>query len=504
MKVEIMKNKNFLNYLLIKLFLILTITTTASAEPSMRRCMILPIKDSVGGAIGFKVFNRVERYLKASKWCYYRSNSEIINILSNYKNSLDKALGNPQVLKIVADKTKAGSLIKVDLESMAKGMRVNVDVIGPNGKDSYFSQSTEINTDEIGVIAQTINNWLDVYEKNIPYDARVVGVLGQQFTIDIGEQAGIYNDYTVNVVRPVKKQKHPLLKEIVEWKTMPVAEAKIFHVGKSQSQVKVVKYKRETLIQPEDWIIISKTNSNQTIEKLKYTPMRDDKSDQFSFGKLGQVGLFLNVGSGSHSNSGGTLKKLGGFTGGIGLSGEIWATRNYWLSMNIDKHFGSYSQKEGTFQNDSNSLSYSAFKLKAGYKYLPLGFFYGPQVDGYVGYASYSYGFDTQSSDEITAVKFKGLMLGARGSMPLIKDVRIYMLLDFIFKPGYSEEITIMGEADSTSNFNLELGGNYKYSPNMYFDGSIGYISSRAKFASPDREVSLKNTNFKLGAKFNF
>jgi hypothetical protein len=387
---------------------------------------------------------------------------------------------------------------------MAKGMKVKVDVVGPNGKDNYFSQTTEINSDEIGVIAQTVNNWLDVYEKNIPYDGRVVGVLGQQFTVDIGEQAGIYNDYTIKVVRPVKKQRHPLLKEIVEWKTMPVAEAKIFHVGKSQSQAKVIKYDRETLIQPEDWIIISKNNANQTTERLKYTPMRDEKSDQFSFGKLGQVGLFLNIGSGSNTITGTSFKKIGGFTGGVGLSGEIWATRNYWVSMHIDKHFGSYSKKEGTLQNDSNSLSYSAFKLKAGYKYLPLGFFYGPQVDAYVGYSSYSYGFDSQTSDEITAVKFKGLLLGGRGSMPLIKDVRIYMSLDFIFKPGYAEDIQVFGEADSTSNYNIELGGNYKYSPNMYFDGGISYVSNSARFENPDKEVSLKNTNFRVGAKFNF
>lgn len=494
--------KTFLKFLLINIVLLLSVT--ASAAPSMRRCMILPIKDSVGGAIGFKVYNRVERYLKSSKWCYYRSNSEIINILSNYKNSLDKALENPEVLKIVSEKTMAGSLIKVHLTSMAKGMKIDVSVIGPNGKDNYFSQSTEINTDEIDVIAQTVNNWLDVYEKNIPYDGRVLGVLGQQFTIDIGEQAGIYNDYTVKVVRPIKKQRHPLLKEIVEWKTLPVAEARIFHVGKSQSQAKVIKYETETLIHAEDWIIISKNNANQTTEKLKYTPLKDENSDQFSFGKLGQVGLFLNIGNGSHTNSSSSLKKMGGFVGGVGLTGEIWATRNYWASMSIDKHFGSFSEKEGTFQNDSNSLSYSAFKMKVGYKYLPLGFFYGPQVDGYVGYASYSYGFDTQSSDQITATKFKGLLLGGRGSMPLVKDIRIYIGLDFIFKPGYEEEVTVFGEADSTSNFNIELGGNYKYSPNMYFDGGISFINNTAKFVSPEREVKMKNTNFRVGAKFNF
>ena len=77
--------------------------------------MLLPVRDSVGGALGFKVFEDVERYLKDSDWCYYTSNSEILNILSNYKRNLDSVLTNPEVLKIISEKTKTGSLMKVDI-----------------------------------------------------------------------------------------------------------------------------------------------------------------------------------------------------------------------------------------------------------------------------------------------------------------------------------------------------------------------------------------------------
>ena len=62
----------------------LSFSTFAHATQSMRRCMLLPVQDSVGGAIGFKVFEEVEKYLKQSEWCYYRPNSAILNILSNY------------------------------------------------------------------------------------------------------------------------------------------------------------------------------------------------------------------------------------------------------------------------------------------------------------------------------------------------------------------------------------------------------------------------------------
>ncbi|EQC43223.1 hypothetical protein M900_2813 [Bacteriovorax sp. Seq25_V] len=468
--------------------------------------MILPVRDSVGGAIGFKVYDLVERYLKASKWCYYQSNSEIINILTNYKNTLDQALNNPEVLKIVSEKTQAGSLIKIKLDSMAKGMNIEVTVLGPNGKDVYFNQVTAIESDEIEVIAQTVNNWLDVYEKNIPYDARVVGVLGTQFTIDLGQQAGIYNGYEINVVRPVKKQRHPLLKEIVEWRTMPIATAKLFHVGQSQAQAKILKYERETLVQVDDWILISKNTADvKNNESLEYGVQIRPDDESSSFGKLGFIAGYLNLGSGSaridNSSSG---KEIGGLNIGVGLAAEIWATRNYWAGLDIDKHFGSHSKKEGTFNSDSNSLSFSKFKLKVGYRYLPLGFFYGPQLDGYIGYGSYTYGYDNKVADGITETVYKGIFLGGKGSMPIIKDVRAHLLIEFMLSPGYEETLKIYGEADTVKSFNLEVGGSYQYSPNTAFVGAMEYISNSAEFENSDTVVKHKNLNFKIGASFNY
>ena len=142
------------------ILIVIFFCTIFTAEASMRRCMILPVKDNVGGAIGFKVFEDVERYLRDSDWCYYTSNSEILNILANYKKNLDQVLENPRVLKIISEKTNTGSLIKVKVENEVKGVNVEIEVIGKNGEDIYFKESTRLNTEEHKVISQTIKNWL--------------------------------------------------------------------------------------------------------------------------------------------------------------------------------------------------------------------------------------------------------------------------------------------------------------------------------------------------------
>lgn len=489
--------------LLLTSFIIL-ISIDAFAAPSARRCMILPVRDTVGGAIGYEVFSKIERYLKSSRWCYYQYNSEIINILSNYKQDLDKALENPKVLRLVSDKTNAGSIIKVKIESLPQGVTVHLKIIGANGRDILFREELDLNQDDPDVIAQTVNNWLDQYEKQIPYDARVLGVLGQQFSIDLGKDAGIYVDYEVKIVRPMRRRRHPLLKEVVDWDTKTIGTGRIIHVGESLSQVKVLRYEDKSLVQVDDWVIINKNTKSSEKREMQYTPTEDEEA--YSFGLLGNFGASLLLGTGSNNNSsasGGT-KAISGFDFKIAIEGEIYATRNYWVGIDLEKGFGSYSKDSGTLSPEDNSMDSSTFRLLAGYKYLPMGFFFGPQIDVYLGYGSYSHGYDTQISNGFTGVNFSGLLIGAKGSMPIVKDLRIYFQFDFMFSPSYEEDVTVFGNASDTSNIYLEAGGEYKYGPAVTLFGGIAYLGNKAEFASDQRKVDIKSTSLKAGVKFKF
>lgn len=461
--------------------------------------MLLPVKDSVGGALGFKVFEEVERYLKDSEWCYYETNSGILDILSNYKRNLDAYLQNKDVLKVIAVKSNAGSLIRVDLVNQVKGVDVRIKVLGENGEDVYFKEETRLNTEDYTVIAQTVKNWLDIYEKNIPYDGIIIGVLGDQFTTDVGKSYGVRPESTVKVVKPIRKKRHPLLKEIVDWETELIAKGKIFHTAPSQSQGNVSTYESKKRVNIGDWLLIDKNQKAKAKQDMNFGEL-----DDFEFGKHGKVGLYGVLGSGSKSIPSTNSKKIGGMIFGVDLLSEIWLTRNYFAGIEIGRRIGSFKTQSGTLQSDSNTLSSSVFKIKGGYKFLPLGFFYGPQVDGYLGYARYGFGFDTSRTDGITGVSFSGIMLGAKGSMPIHKLFRIFLMLDFLFNPGFSEDVRVNGTADSTSTFNIEIGGNYQYNPNMTFDAGIGYISSKAEFKSTVTSIAIKKTALRIGATFTF
>lgn len=482
------------------LVLLFTFTFASLEAATMRRCMVLPIKDNVGGALGFKVFEEIEKYLKDSDWCYYTSNSEILNILANYKRNLDQVLENPRVLKIISEKTDTGSLIKIKVENEVKGVNVAIEVLGANGEDIYFKENTRLNTDQYEVIAQTIKNWLVVYEKTIPYDGVISGVLGNQFTADVGTNRGVFQGNEVAVLRPLGKRNHPLLKEIVDWETEKLGEGKIIHSTENQSQGNILSYTTKKRMRVGDWVLLDRKKNAGVIEKRKF----DDEDDQYGFGKLGQVSLLFNIGKGSATAATPDVKKLGGTVLGIDLRSQLWITRKYWVGLDIAKTFGSLSSEEGTVVKSKNNMSNSFYKIKAGYKYLPMGFFYGPQIDAFMGYGSYTYSLDTSAADGITEVNFSGLMLGARGSIPLQKVYRMHLELSFLFNPSFTETGVVYGNDASTRNYTLELGGSYIYAPNMTFDLSYGINSSKASFTNPEKSITVMQSTVKMGTTFTF
>jgi len=486
-----------------KLILILSfiLMNSLHAGQSMRHCMLLPISDNVQGALGFKVYEEIEHYLKEGTWCYYRSNSEILNILANYKVNLNEHLKNKDVIQVVAEKTKTGSLIRVNLAGVAQGIKVSMEIVSDVGDEIYFKEEADLPTVDLVTIAQTIRNWLSIYEKTIPYDGRVIGVLGTQFTTDIGRDYSGVNSADVIIMRPLAKKNHPLLKEVVEWDKEKIGDGKIFHVSENQSQGNILRYEGAKKIQKNDWLIINRKNQNPD-EVVK---VFDKTDEELSFGKMGQlkIGLILDDASAKNIVPATPPRELSGWILGGEFSLEVWATRNYWGELELEKKFGSLKKKEGDLAFSSNSTTNSVFKAKIGYKYLPIGFFYGPQIDGYIGYAKYDYDVDHQGSDGFVQSSFSGMLLGVKGDVPIYTQTRVFIAIDFIFNPDYEENQFTYGEEDSASNFNLELGATYNYSPVMLLYTSYDLKNSKATFLNRS-EYSFSDSSINFGAKFTF
>jgi len=485
---------------LLILLVLLFISSTAYSSSGMRRCALLPIKDNTsGGELSFEVFKKVERNLKDSDWCYYKSNSEILNLLENHRKSIQQYLNNPNVVKIIAEKLNVGSLIKIDLDNYLGGVKLELKIIGENGKDLYFKETATLKRIDIDLIAEQINLWLALYEKNIPYNARVTGVLGNQFTLSGGKSFGFRRQHEITIIRPVKKKKHPLLKEIIDWETIKIGSAKVYNVTDSTSQARVLQYDTRKRIKIGDWIIISENQKSVVTERKSY-----NKKNDFKFGKLGVASIYFQTSFFDTITNSSSTKKLSGTKLGVNLKSDIWITRKVYGGFNFVKSFSSMKPKLGTFTQTSQNISNSDFQLYAGYKYLPLGFFYGPQINAYLGYSSYTYGFDTQVSDGLTNFTFSGLLLGLNGDIPFMKRFRGRVGVELIFSPSFSQEITVLDSKDSNSSTKFTIEAIYKYKVNLDFNFKYESVVNRALLNGTTSSIDFKDSVLNFGASFTF
>lgn len=479
--------------------LLILVSFTVSAQSSMRRCTLLPITDSVGGAIGYKVFDEIERDLKRSNWCTYVSNSGLINIFSRYRENLPQYLKTKEVLATVADKLKVGSLIRIGIVNEVSGVEVQMEVYGENGEDIYFSEKSVLKSDDIEVISSTIEAWLDTYSKTIPYDATVMGILGDQITLDVGKGYPIQIGQKFVVKRLMAKKKHPLLKKVVDWDSKLLAEGSVFNISDNQALGMIKVYKDDQKLAPGDWVRLEEFKSDE----IKEADLK--KAEEEKLGTLGLLSLALFGSSSSVDTTTPTgSNRWSGNLFGIDVRGEAWITRQYFAALEIVRSLGGLSKSSGSPAKSSPNVNNGSFKLTGGYKYLPIGFFYGPQIDLYAGYANKSYDVDLSAADGIGKNSFSGILVGIGANVPINREFRFFTRADFMPFPTFTDDDNIYKSAKSASSLDLEIGMKYQYTVRMTLDASIESRSSKAKFNSGFKEISYKDNVLKLGTTFNF
>jgi hypothetical protein len=464
---------------------------------SMRRCLMLPISDSVGGALGTKVYDYVEHELKSSNWCYYQKNSDLLGIFSRYRDNLPVHLKNPEVLKVISGKMKVGSIIRVTMISELNGLEIGLEVLGENGTSIYFSEKAIIPKQDLVNAGQTIINWLRVYSKTIPYDGKISGILGDQVTIDIGKGYPIKMGQTYIVKRKTGEKKHPLLNKVVEFESTIMAEGKIFSISDNQALGQIKVYNTGEKLRIGDWIRLEEVKDDLIFKQMRAEDTPEEP------GKLGIASVYLvgSLSQGSVADSS-TTKRLGGKLLGFDVRGEGWITRNYFVGAQISKTLGAYTVTSGTATESKINVSNTIFKLTGGYRYLPMGFFYGPQVDFYGGIASHTYGWDYSKPDKFGETNFSGILLGLGLNTPINKDYRGLLRTEFIPFPKFDDRDGVYSGAKSSSVLGFEMGARHTRSTNFMLDALIFIQTASAKFGGSVKEVSYKDTGVKIGATF--
>lgn len=476
---------------LLSLLILLSFTAKAEIGHSMRRCTLLPIIDNLEGALAFSVFEAVEDELQKNNWCTYISNSSLIDVFKKYNHNLEIYLANPEVMQTVSNKLKTGTNIKITLKTEIKGIQLTVKIIGSNGSDLLFEEKALFSEPQTGLIAGKVISWLENFAKKLPYHGRVTGILGEQVTIDIPFKIGAAVGQKFLIKRKINTKVHPLLKRVVDWETKFLGEGKIFSISKDQVIGIVQTYHSPDKVQKGDWIQLEAIPPSNFTEGYS-----DEDGDKYKFGKLGEATASLDIASMTMSAEGtnGRANKLKGLIFGINLASEIWITREYFVLGELGIHLGAVNEKSGNPSQDSVSMGNTKLKLAAGYKFLPMGFFYGPQLNAYAGLASYRFGVDKSAQDGHGSLTLSGLLVGGSGSLPIAKDLRLLAAFEFIPFVKANDVDNVFGSEKDSSSYRFNFGARYKH--NHWFDIEAKYelnVNSAKFKGSPSSLVYREN-----------
>lgn len=481
-----------------KLFILLVLALTSFSswsQTSMKRCTLLPISDGVGGAIAEQVFIKFEKKIQDAQYCTYVSNSDLLHVFSRYKTNLASHLKTAEVLQVVSDKLNVGSLIRVNISNEIDGVELEMEVYGENGVDSFFLEKKSLNSDNVDAIVFELSRWMDDYSRTVPYDALVLGVLGEQVTIDVPKDLALRVGQEFLVKKLHQKKQHPLLKKIVEWDSEVTAQGMITSLSDNQALGVINHYRNNGRINSGDWIKIlpfPEAAAPINVEK-KIEP-----------GKLGVLSAtsFMDAMSATNKTAQGS-NSLSGLQLGVNLTAEAWITRMYFAKLNYGRSLGSLSRDSGKVDSRL-TVNNSQIKILGGYKFLPLGFFYGPQVDIYGGFSSYTFDLSDDSENGFSMHTIKGITLGISGNMPINNLYRVYAGFEVMALPSFEDSSGKYDNKKAVSSFELELGVKYQYNPRITFDGGLAFSSRKARFGGDFTEVQYRNNKLKLGASFTF
>lgn len=472
-----------------KIFLILLLIISFNVQAQkedMHDCALLPLVGAKS-KLAFKLYDKIESYLKISEWCNYKINSSLIDVLKKYDKNVEEYLNDPEIIYTVFEKLKVGSLIKVTIKVEDDILKLSMLIYGNGGQELYLSKKESFNIRDEEIIFQTAKSWLEEFQAFIPYDGKILEVLGNSVNIKFPTTMRISEGTEFIIKRLIEKKEHRFLKTVVSYETETIASGEIIKSKPGMSVGRLKVYTKKNPIMVNDWVLFERKKieeNNEVNEGAKYK----------NFGSIGIVDIYgLLSSQNTNSTLSSSTKTSGGKIYGLGFNTEIWVTRNYFANFTLDKSLGLL-----------NDIDNSKLRIAGGYKFLPMGFFYGPQINAYAGFSRYSFGHKKNVDKGIGTYAVRGVLAGVSGDVPFQKKYRAFIRGEILLLPTLEDEDKVYGSSKKISSFLFELGAKYTYDRRLGFVASLEALNNKAKLKGEPSEIKSTLISLKFGGSYTF
>jgi hypothetical protein len=300
-------------------------------------------------------------------------------------------------------------------------------------------------------------------------------------------------------------KKHPLLKEIVEWRLTPVGKIEVDevedriafgHVTFEETPRTISRFQKITQIIPRPAL---ETRTESIAQETATQPAR--------WGFL-NVGLWTGTFNRNYSTGVTALGKAGsGLLYGARGSSQLWINRDVFWNLDLGVASFGYSQKDlatGTLSSLSGvSGSATLIRSDFGYHFYLSNDVFGPKAWIKAGYQMTGFSIPYDSTESTAPLSSSGVALGAGADLPL-RD-RLGARLDFeVGILTTTVESSSTNTTPTTSNYGrFYFGGYLKYKPKLHFNLGVEVVTSGATFDT-NNIASGKTFSFNPSASFYF
>jgi hypothetical protein len=449
--------------------------------------------------------------------------SKADELLIHSKLPYSKAIEDPEILGQLSRSLKAQSLLRTRIFKEGPRYRFTIDWLHSPGMDVLATET--FNLEDAGVagggavsdgsgarefaglgdIKGKLQAALDRMFAKVPFVGQVTGRDNGDVTVNLGAVTGLKRGDTLLVGTIEEVRKHPLLKEIVEWRIVPtgkvevdsVDEALAFgHVTEQEDGREISRYQKITRVIPKPEEHKDATGPATPPKD----PMEEPPRLGFAVASLWTGGYSREYSSQAQTFSG------GGFLYGARAAGEIWLNRDFFVDLAMGYGAFGYSQTDSTgTATPAGSVGGNVFTLTAdlGYTYLITGDFFGPRAWLKAGYHSGSYTLPVNANEATSPYSVKSIFLGLGGDLPIRDNYGANVELDFGAFNFASETGGIDGNVSSSHDAVIYIGGYYRYKPRILFRLGFEIQGNGSNFDLPS-SISQKTLAILPAVQYSF
>jgi hypothetical protein len=492
----------------------------------------LPIKEQGGETYAKDLSLKLESYFKDWKWCIYNRSPRLTSKLKD-----DVTI---EELRGLAEKTNTGALIflKINHKSLNE-IELGMEIVGEDGEIRLFENETSVTSPTLESLYDIVLNWLDIYSKEIPFDARVIHFQKEYLIINSGKDFDLKYRQLVWLYRPIEKNAEGL------WKAKYIGTGKVINVFEDTSFLWMNPNALKTSPKVDDWVIFEKNTfvvpqigqivvqkrddlkpirerpieekpveeevaeepieekpveeevaeepiKEKSVEKEKEKPKISEKEKKY----YALASFFVDLGYGSEDiKSTMGSKNFSNFMGGFVLRGEVRFLKTWWAALD-------FNYRKGTLKSDrplieDNSESRNSFRLRGGYQFSWDKARFKPKLDAYIGWGAYNYKPGYIDTDGPRESKVNGFLLGVRGKGTYQEKVNAFIDFGTIFSSDLKGNFYVPG-------FDLSFGGNYMFLKDWSFDGLFAFIKSKVRGGVEVQSIDYFDFSFRFGPTYYF